>query len=137
MGAVFRWVRTLHRFFAAVTRRLVVFPLGAVPVTVAGTAGVFGAFAGAGTQIAATVGAQSVRVYQIDMSNPTAPADYEVQIGYGLAAAETWLGVVTMNLASVPLPFPLEVPAGQRLAARCRDSIGGNTVDVKVLAYTI
>lgn len=71
------------------------------------------------------------------MSNPTAPADYEVQIGYGVAAAEVWFGAVTMNLASVTLPFPLIVPAGQRLAARCRDSLGGNTVDVKVLSETI
>ena len=138
MGAMFRWVRLLYQFFAAVTRRLVVFPDGAVPITVVGTAGVLGAWGvGAGTTIAATVGAKAVRIFQIDMSNPTAPADYEVQIGYGLAAAETWLGAVTMNLASVTLPFPLEVPAGQRLAARCRDSGGANTVDVKILAYTI
>jgi len=139
MGAVFRWVRLLYLFFAAVTRRLVVYPLGAVPVTLIGTAGVFGAWAAgaAGDQIAATVGALAIRIYQIDMSNPTAPADYEVRVGYGAIGAETWFGPVTMNLASVTLPFPLEVPAGQRLCAQCRDSIGANTVDVKVLAYTI
>ena len=139
MGAVFRWVRALHQFFAAVTRRLVVFPLGAVPVTLLGTAGIWAAWAAgaAGDQIAATVGALSVRIYQVDMSNPTAAVDFEVRIGYGAVGAETWLGVVTMNLASVPLPFPLEVPAGQRLCAQCRDSVGANTVDVKILAYTI
>jgi len=132
-----RWLRKLWMLFMATTRRLVLFPDGAVPVTVVGTAGAWGAWAGAGTQLVATVGARSVHISQIDMSNPTAPADYEVQIGYGLAAAEVWLGAVTMNLASVTLPFPLIVPAGQRLAARCRDSLGGNTVDVKVIAYTI
>lgn len=134
---VWRWLGQLWRLFFASTRRLVLFPNGAVPITVVGTAGAWGAWAGAGTQLAATVGNQRVFIYQIDLSNPTAPADFEVQIGYGLAAAETWLGAVTMNIASVPLPAPIEIPAGQRLAARCRDSIGGNTVDVKVLAYTL
>ena len=139
MGAVFRWMRTLHLFFAAVTRRLVVFPSGAVPVTLLGTAGAWPAWAAgaAGDQIAATVGAKAIRIYQIDMSNPTAAVDFEMRIGYGAVGAETWFGPVTLNLASVTLPFPLEVPAGQRLAAQCRDSAGGNTVDVKILAYTI
>ncbi|MBA7593421.1 hypothetical protein ES703_00341 [subsurface metagenome] len=137
MGPWYRWIRLLFLFFAAVTRRLVVFPLGAVPVTLTGTAGAWGAWVANGDQIAANVGTRAIRIYQIDMSNPTAPVDFEVRIGYGLVGAETWLGVVTMNLASVPLPFPLEVPAGQRLAAQCRDSAGGNTVDAKILAYTI
>lgn len=139
MGAVFRWVRMLYLFFAAVTRRLVVFPSGAVPVTLLGTAGAWGAWAAGavGDQIAATVGTKAVRIYQIDMSNPSGVVDYEVRIGYGAVGAETWFGPVTMNLASVTLPFPLEVPAGQRLCAQCRDSVGGNTVDVKILAYTI
>ena len=134
---VWRWIGKLWRLFMASTRRLVVFPDGAVPLTIVGTAGAWGAWAGAGTQLAANVGNRDVHIYQIDMSNPTGPVDYEVQIGYGLAAAETWFGAVTMNLASVTLPFPLIVPAGQRLAARCRDSVGGNTVDVKILAETI
>jgi len=139
MGAVFRWVRTLYRLFAAVTRRLVVYPLGAAPVTLVGTAGAWGAWAAgaAGDQIAATVGAAAVRIYQVDMSNPTAAVDFEVRIGYGAIGAETWLGVITANSPSVTLPFPLEVPAAQRLCAQCRDSAGANTVDVKVLAYTI
>ena len=139
MGAVFRWVRTLYRFFAAATRRLVVFPLGAVPVTLLGTAGAWPAWAAgaAGDQIAATVGDQPVRIYQIDMSNPSALADFEVRVGYGAIGAETWFGPITANNPSVTLPFPLEVPAGQRLCAQCRDSIGASTIDVKVLAYTI
>ena len=138
MGAVFRWVRRLYLFFAAVTRRLVVFPLAAVPVTLTATAGIFGAWAAAGGDtIAATVGAKAIRIYGIDLTNPTAAVDYEVRIGYGVFGAETWLGVVTYNLAGVTLPFPLEVPSGQRLAAQCRDSVGNGTVDVKVLAYTI
>ena len=133
-----RWLRKLWLLFMATTRRLVLFPDGAVPVTVVGTAGVWGAWGvGAGTQLAATVGARSVHIYQIDMSNPTGVVDFEVQIGYGVAAAEIWFGAVTMNAPSVTLPFPLIVPAGQRLAARCRDSAGLNTVDVKVLAETI
>ncbi len=139
MGAVFRWVRLLFLFFAAVTRRLVVFPDGAVPQILVGTAGVWGAWAAgaAGDTIAATVGAKAIRIYQIDMDNPSVVTDYEVRIGYGAIGAETWFGPVTYNLASVTLPFPLEVPAGQRLCAQCRDLLGGNTVDVKVLAYTI
>jgi len=138
MGAVFRWVRQLYRFFAAVTRRVVVFPLAAVPITLTATAGIFGAWAAAGGDtIAATVGAKAVRIYGIDITNPSAVRDYEVRIGYGVFGAEVWLGVVTYNLASVILPFPLEVPSGQRLAAQCRDSVGGATVDIKVLAYTI
>jgi hypothetical protein len=137
MGAVFRWVRALYLRFAGATRRLVVFPDGAVPVTLTGTAGAWGAWAGAGDQIAATVGAVPVHIYQIDMSNPTGPVDFEIQIGYGPAATETWFGAITMNVASVVLPFPLEIPAGSRLAARCRDSVGGNTVDVKMLGYTL
>lgn len=139
MGAAFRWIRTLYQFFAATTRRLTVFPLGAVPVTLVGTAGVWGVWAAgaAGDQIAATVGAVPVRIYQVDMSNPTAAVDFEVRIGYGALAAETWLGVISGNMPSVTLPFPLEVPANQRLCAQCRDSVGGNTVDVKMLAYTI
>jgi len=139
MGAIFRWVRLLYRLFWAVTRRLVVFPLGAVPVTLLGTAGAWPAWAAGavGDQIAATVGALSIRIYGIDLTNPTAAVDYEVRIGYGAVGAETWLGVVTYNLAGVTLPFPLEVPAGQRLCAQCRDSVGGNTVDAKILAYTI
>jgi len=131
------WIKTLWTFFAAVTRRLVVFPDGDSPVLIAGTAVAWDPFAGAGTQIANSVGGKAIRIYQIDMSDPMAGVDYEVQIGHGPAAAETWLGVVTMNLASVTLPFPMEVPAGRRLAARCRDSAGGNTVAVKILAYTI
>jgi len=131
------WIKTLYRFFTAVTRRLVVIPSGVNPVVIAGTAGVWGAFAGASTEIAATVGTIPVRIYQIDMSDPTAAVNYEVQIGHGPAGSETWLGVVTYNQESVTLPFPMEVPAGRRLAARCRDSAGGNTVAVKVLAYTI
>jgi len=120
MGAMFRWLRMLYLFFAAVTRRLVVFPLGAIPVTLVGTGGAWGAWAAgaAGDQIAATVGAKAVRIYQIDMSNPAAVADYEVRVGYGALGAETWFGPVTMNLASVTLPFPLEVPAAQRLCAQ-------------------
>jgi len=137
MGAVFRWIRELYQFLAATTRRLVVFPDGAVPVTLTGIAGAWGAWAGAGDQIAATVGVKAVRIYQIDMSNPSALADFEVQIGYGVALAEVWLGTITANSPSVTLPFPLEVPAGQRLAARCRDSVGASTIDVKMLAYTI
>jgi len=132
-----RWLRKLWLLFMATTRRLVLFPDGAVPVTLTGTAGIWGAWAGAGDQIAATVGARSVHISQIDMSNPSGVVDYEVQIGYGGAGVEVWFGAITMNLASVPLPFPLIVPAGSRLAARCRDSAGGNTVDVKVIAYTI
>jgi len=137
MGAWFRWVRLLYLFFAAVTRRLVVYPLGAVPVTLVGTVLPWGAWAAAGDTIAANVGAKAIRIYQIDITNPSVVADYEVRIGYGVALAETWFGPVTYNLASITLPFPLEVPAGQRLAAQCRDSVGGGTVDVKVLAYTI
>ena len=134
MGAMFRWVRLLYLFFAAVTRRLVVFPDGAVPVTLTGGVGwTLGAIA----QIAADIGAKAIRIYQIDLTNPSAAVDYEVQIGYGAVGFETWFGPVTYNLASVTLPFPLEVPANQRLIARCRDSAGGNTVDIKVLAYTI
>jgi len=137
MGSVFRWVRRLYLFFAAVTRRLVVLPDGAVPVTLAvGVA--FGVAWPAGyTVVAATVGAKAVRIFQVDMSNPSVVTDYEVRLGYGAIGAETWFGPVTYNLASVTLPFPLEVPAGQRLLAQNRDAIGGNNVDVKVLAYTI
>jgi len=134
---VWRWIGKLWRLFNAPTRLLVLFPDGAVPVTVVGTAGAFGAWAGAGTQLAATVGTRDVHISQIDMSNPTGVVDYEVQLGFGGAGVEQWFGAVTMNLASVPLPFPLIVPAGQRLAARCRDSAGGNVVDVKVIGYTI
>lgn len=141
MGAMFRWMRMLYLFFAAVTRRLVVFPDGEVPFTlVAGPAfGAAWADAAAGDIIVASVGDKAVRIYQIDISNPTGGAgvDYEVRIGYGTTAAPTWFGPVTMNLASVPLPFPLEVPAGQPLRAQVRDSAGGATVDVKILAYTI
>ena len=137
MGAVFRWIRLLYLFFAAATRRLVVLADGDTPITLTGTAGAWGAFAGAGDEIAATVGVKAVRIYQIDMSNPSAVADFEVQIGYGVALAEVWLGTITANSPSVTLPFPLEVPAGQRLAARCRDSVGASTIDVKMLAYTI
>jgi len=138
MGAIFRWVRLLYLFFAAVTRRLVVYPLAAVPVTLTATAGIFGAWAAAGGDtIIASVGAKSIRIYGIDLTNPSAAVDYEVRIGYGVFGAETWLGVITYNLASVILPFPLEIPSGQRLAAQCRDSAGGNTVDIKALAYTI
>jgi len=139
MGSIFRWVRRLYLFFAAVTRRLVVYPLRAIPVTLTATAGIFGVWAVAGgdTIVAAGVLTKAIRIYGIDLTNPTAAVDYEVRIGYGVFGAETWLGVVTYNLAGVILPFPLEVPVGQRLAAQCRDSVGGNTVDIKILAYTI
>jgi len=136
MGAVFRWVRDLYRFFAAPTRRLVVYPLGAVPVTTpVGVA--IGAAWGAAYSVVGTVGNQSIRIYGIDLTNPTAAIDYEVNIGYGPIGAEVWIGVVTYNLAGVPLPFPMEVPANQRILARCRATVAGNTVDVKALAYTI
>jgi len=137
MEAWFRWIKEIWLAFFATTRRLLVFPDGAVPVTLTGTAGAWGAWAGAGDQIAATVGTKPVRIYQIDMSNPSAVADFEVQIGYGVALAEVWLGPITGNSPSVTLPFPLEVPAGERLAARCRDSVGASTIDVKMLGYTI
>ncbi|GAH49604.1 unnamed protein product, partial [marine sediment metagenome] len=91
------------------------------------------------TIVAAGVLTKAIRIYQIDVTNPSAAVDYEVQIGYGPDLNNMyWFGPVTYNLASVTLPFPLEVPAGQRLAARCRDSAAAqNTVDVKILAYTI
>ena len=141
MGAIFRWMRTLYRFFAAPTRRLVVFPLAAVPVTlVPGPAiGAAWAAAAAGDIVAAAAAVtRSIRIYGIDMTNPTGVAqDFEVRIGYGPTATPTWTGVVTYNLAGVTLPFPMEVPSGQALRAQCRSTVAGNTVDVKFLAYTI
>jgi len=140
MGAMFRWMRMLYLFFAAVTRRLVVFPatadgVAALPVTVTSDAAAW--TWGIWVEIDDDIGDKAIRIYQIDLTNPSAAVDYEVQIGYGAAASEVPLGVVTYNLASVTLPFPIEVSAGLRLAARCRDSGGGGTVDIKILAYTI
>lgn len=120
--------------------RHAVFPAGAIPVVITAGAGAY-AWGAAYTQIVAgaTVTADSL-IYGVHLAN-AALDDFYVRIGLGAGAAEVQRAVVPIdgNNTSgifIPLPLPIFVLAGTRIAADAMSGTGGNAVSVKVAYVT-
>jgi hypothetical protein len=73
------------------------------------------------------------------IGSPSASVDYLVDIGVGAAASEIVIianltigGKIPMTRTSYPL-WPISIPAGTRLSARCQDSTGSSTLSVHAM----
>lgn len=114
-----------------------------LPTTPAGTAVVAAAgawnYTAAPTQIAASVGTSPILVTAVHITSAAA-VHAQVSLMTGAGAAEVEWGVfgiprvagVEVMGISYPLPYPVLIPAGTRLAARARSSAGGTTHEVGV-----
>ena len=104
---------------------------------------------GAWTQIVlAAVVTQPTLVYGIMVSAPTAAAEYQLDIGLGIAPAGVSLfaagtagaGIPTIEQVAAPtpghiihLPVPLLLNIGDNIVMRAQDSVGASTISVKLL----
>ena len=109
-----------------------VLPDGATSTTL--TSGTSSWGYGSWAQIASSVGTSDVWIVGVCFENPSDNVEFDVDLGTGASGSESAIGTFPVIAAFFPLPYPIKVSSGTRLAGRCRSSTTtADTIDVKVV----
>jgi len=140
---VIRWIRRIFQLLVeSDLLRQGVYPTSANGVAAAAQLIAAAAAAwtwGAWTQIVLGAGvAAETQILGFSLENYVgAPAQGEVEIGYGVAPNGVLLGTFQTAWAGSLLPRPIRIPAGVGIVARYRTATGiADTVDIKLNTLT-
>lgn len=128
------WEDYIHHMFFILHTKPYVAPWGAAPVTLLSGAGAYNFGAFSADIIAAGAIAYDMHIETVIIGKTTAAANYEISLVYGptdIEIAQISFTGIKNTSDSIP-KFTEEIPAGSRIRARMRDSLGASSAEIKI-----